>query len=282
MHEKYDYPLQQNAEKRVQEITADMDAASSEFASQLDSANQAATALIKERDDLLGQLALERGLREKLESANHLLQLACAKAEGNAEALTQRLADRQTEVDNLHRQLDQVRAQFEHYQESIATQRAEEWQLVEQTRTRFENEIAEARRIVSAQQTSLAQYEVQLTRANQEHASVSAELTALKPVHHQILGERNALEQQAKFQTDIAGKLQIQLDAVNASQIAAHTDLAVLRSEKTQLQTRISTLEQDLQETVEKNTDLLLTHARLESLLAQATQSIPPHAKTRG
>ncbi|MFX8942098.1 hypothetical protein ABTN11_20770, partial [Acinetobacter baumannii] len=83
---------------------------------------------------------------------------------------------------------DQVRAQFEHYQESIAAQRAEERQLAEQARTRFEIEIAEARRTISAQQTSLGQYEIQLTRANQEHGSVSSELTALKTVHLQILG----------------------------------------------------------------------------------------------
>src|SRR5207253_7834430 len=120
-----------------------MEAASGEFATKFNSASEAAAALIRERENLLEQLALERGLREKLEGSNHVLQLACAKAEANVEGLTQRLADRQTEGDNLHRQLDQVRAQFEHYQESIAVQRAEERHMAEQARTRFENEIAE-------------------------------------------------------------------------------------------------------------------------------------------
>ncbi len=266
--------LQQDAEKKAQEIAADMEAASSEFASQLDSASQAATALIKERDDLLGQLALEGRLREKLEESNHALQLACAKAEGNTEALTQRLADRQTEVDNLHRQLDQVRAQFEHYQESMATQRAEERQLMEQMRTRFENEITEARRIISAQQASLAQYEVQLTRANQEHSSVLAELNTLNAAHLQILAERNTLEHQLKTQTNSVGELRALLDSASTSQIQVNTDLAVVRSEKQQLQARIHVLEKNLQDSIEKNTNLMLNQVRLEGLLAQtATHS---------
>ena len=261
--------LQQDAGKRVQEIAAGMEAASSQFAVQLDSASQAATALIKERENLLAQLALERGLREKLEGSNHLLQLACAKAEGNAEGLTQRLADRQTEVDNLHRQLDHVRAQFEHYQESIATQRSEERQLVEQRRTRFENEIAEVRRIISAQQTSLAQYEVQLTQAQQERGQAVSNFNVLKTEHLQVLSERNAMEQSLTMQITHAGELRIQLDSATAAYILASTDLAVLRNEKPQLQERIGILEKSLQELAEKNTHLMVNQARLEGLLSQ-------------
>src|SRR5437868_11897316 len=53
--------LQQDAEKKVNEIVAEMEAASGEFATKFNSDSEAASALIKERENLLDQLALERG-----------------------------------------------------------------------------------------------------------------------------------------------------------------------------------------------------------------------------
>lgn len=274
--------LQHNAGIKIEEIQATMDAAAIESSTQLTATLDAATALMKERDDLWNHLTQERSLREKLEGSNHALQLACTKADATVEGLTQRLTDRQTEVDNLHRQLDQVRTQFEHYQASIAAQRTEERQQAEQTRARFDSDLAEARRIITTQQTSLGQIETQRDHANQERDQTLVELSTLKADHARLLAERQSLDYQLSSQTALATELRAQLDILTASSNRANTELAVSQSEKTQLQTRIGSLEQDLRETVGKNTNLMLTQARLESLLAQATQSTPPHAGTHG
>jgi chromosome segregation ATPase len=262
--------VQHNANIKIEEIQASMDAATIESTSQLTATRDAATALMKERDDLLMQLSQERSLLEKLEGSNHALQLACTKTKANLEGLSQRLTDRQTEVDNLHRQLDQARTQFEHYQASIAAQRADERQQAEQTRTRFENDMTEARRTISLQQTSLGQVEVQLSHVNQERDRTSSELTILKADHLRALSERQWLDHQLSSQTVLFGEQRVQLD--NATAVLTHTstELAILQSEKPQLQMRISSLEGTLQELREQTINLMLDKARLEGLLDQA------------
>ncbi len=265
--------LQHNAGIKIDEIQAAMDTAVTESTAQLTAARDAATALMKERDDLLNQLVQERSLREKLEGSNHVLQLACAKAEAGVEGLKQRLTDRQTEADHLHRQLDQARTQFEHYQASIAVQRAEERQQAEQARTRFDNDMAEARRTITAQQTALGQGEVQLDHANQERSRILVELSTLKTEHADILAERQSLDYQLNAQTSLVAELRAQLDSLVATSTRANTELAVLQSEKPQLQARINVLEKNLQELSEKNTQLMLNQVRMEGLLSNSSVS---------
>ena len=159
----------------------------------------------------------------------------------------------------MHRQLDQVRAQFEHYQESIALQRAEERHRAEQARTRLENEIAEARRTMSLQQTSLGQVEIQLSHVNQERDRAISELTILKADLLQALAARQSLEHQVNTQAALVGDLRSQLDRSGLALTQANTDLAILQSEKPQLQTRITALEDSVQElTILRNERLQL------------------------
>lgn len=261
--------LQQEANLKVQTIQATMATAQREFAERLKTATEATAVLVQERDALQSLLTQERGRSEHLTEANHVLQVARTKAEMEASGLTQRLTDRQNEVENLHRQLEQARTQFEHYQEATATQRADERREAEQRYGRLEQELTETRRSLSAQQQALVQYETRVEQLGHDNARLQNDLASVQQAHQGTLAEHRELEQQFHTQSAICGELRAQLQAATATLTQAQADLAVLQSDNPQLKARLTELE-DISETLRTgNRRLIEEKARLEGQLAR-------------
>ncbi|PMV96508.1 hypothetical protein C1X34_11930 [Pseudomonas sp. GW456-12-10-14-TSB6] len=69
----------------------------------------------------------------------------------------------------LTQQLQQARVQFEHYQESVAQQRADERQNAEQRQQRQEHELAELRQRLLLQHTNLGELQAQERHLKQDN-----------------------------------------------------------------------------------------------------------------
>mgnify|MGYP001595977942 FL=1 len=96
-------------------------------------------------------------------------EIALASLGSEKVGLEQRLVDRVSEVAALTQQLQQVRVQFEHFQASVAQQRADERRAAEQRHSRQEQELTELRQRLLAQQTRLGELQAQEQRLAQDH-----------------------------------------------------------------------------------------------------------------
>ncbi|PPC88021.1 MAG: hypothetical protein CTY39_01430 [Hyphomicrobium sp.] len=265
--------LQHEADEKITAIRTAAAADNQALATQLDAAHELNLALTKERDALAEALAREKAERARLDSTLHQLELTHTKAEAKLVGLTERLADRQNEIDGLHRQLDQARTQFEHYQESIALQRANERQQAEQERLRLENELIDARHTVGALNTALGQRDVELTHVRQDKERVTAEIAALQNAYGALQTERRAQEQQIQMATALQQESRSQIDTLSGALAQAKSELATLSSEKTHLQGHIVLSESKVQSLLDENKLLIIHKARLEGVVSQ----LPTH-----
>lgn len=186
-----------------------------------------------------------------------------------ASGLTQRLTDRQNEVENLHRQLEQARTQFEHYQEATAAQRADERRQAEQRYGRLDQELTETRRTLSAQQQALVQCEARAEQLGHDHARLQNDLAGVQEAHQRTLAEHRELDQQFHTQSSICDELRTQLQAATATLPQARADLAVLQTENSQLKARLTELGNMSEALRAENRRLIEEKARLEGQLAR-------------
>lgn len=161
---------------------------------------------------------------QDLQAARHRQEVALASLSSEKLGLEQRLSDRADEVATLTQQSTQARKQFEHYQESVARQRAEERQAAEQRQARLEQEATAARERTFSQQALLngAQAQLQGLAADKEclehslhtaqdalaqsrsaHDQATYQLTELKH-HHQTLEQRYGAVAQTLTEVRIA------------------------------------------------------------------------------
>jgi chromosome segregation ATPase len=261
--------LQQEANLKVQAVQATMATTQREFAERLKTATETTAVLVKERDALQSLLTQERARSVHLAEANHALQVACTKAEMEASGLAQRLTDRQNEVENMHRQLEQARTQFEHYQEATAAQRADERREAEQRYGRLEQELTETRRTLSAQQQALVQCAARAEQLGRDHTRLQNDLAGVQEAHQRTLAEHRELGQQFHMQSAVCGELRAQLQAATATLNQARADLAVLQNENLQLKARLAELDNMSEALRTENRSLIEEKARLEGQLAR-------------
>ena len=183
-----------------------------EFAQQLEQAKQQhaqALGIAAEREQ---QLRIERDVataakeasaedlvctREaltQLQASHHAQSVTLATVQADNAGLQQRLADRAAEVATLDHQLSQARAQFEHYQEATAAQRAEERQAYEQRIARLGQELTGANRHIAAQQTTLGQQEAKIVHLTDD---LSNRQQALRESQEAMAAERSARQRLA-------------------------------------------------------------------------------------
>lgn len=137
--------------------------------------------------------------------------------------MQQRLADRAAEVATLDHQLTQTRAQFEHYQEATATQRAEERQAYEQRIARLHQEVADANQHIASQQTTLGQQEAKFVHLA---ADLSNQKQALRESQEALAAERSMRERLAdRLEDATAAK-----DSLAVQLAAAQQQLSDVRS----------------------------------------------------
>lgn len=261
--------LQQEAVEKIEVINTSMEAEKQAFKAQLNTANELTSTLAREKDDLNGLLGKEKTERVQLEKLHHQMHVAYTKAETEIAGLNQRLADRQSEINDMRRQLEQARIQFEHYQESTAQQRTEERQQAEQTRLRLENELAEARQAIAAHKFVIGQREVEMTHVLQDKDRVSAEYESLQAVHAPLQLEYQRQDQQLRISSTTQTELRSQLEAMSTVLTKTKDELAVLSAERPHLQERIAILQAKMQSLLNENKVLVIDKARMEGLLSK-------------
>jgi chromosome segregation ATPase len=136
------------------------------------------TVLKQSQDDLV---RMHKRTEEELMQRVQELQanaIALTAAQTENMGLHQRLADRATEVTSLNQQLMQARSQFEHYQEAVAGQRAEERRTFEQRIARLEQELMSHQHRHEAQQSLLAQQGAKLAHQESDLSRLHESLTA--------------------------------------------------------------------------------------------------------
>lgn len=213
----------------------------SEFAQRLEQARQTHDAAMRaaaEREETLraerqalaaAHAALSKELERtqatltQLQAVHHDQGMRLVTVEAENAGLQQRLVDRAGEVDTLDRQLSQARAQFEHYQEATAIQRAEERQGYEQRIARLEQDLASIQRHVVAQQATIGQREAtidHLTAERERHdealRAAQEELTSASSARDRLAGrleDETAAKERAETRLDT---LQQQLADVRA------------------------------------------------------------------
>ncbi len=257
--------LQQEAALKVQTAQDALASAQRDFTAQLKAATENAAALLKERDTLQSLLTQERARSDQLTESNRTLQVARVKAEMEASGLAQRLADRQGEVESLSRQLEQTRTQFEHYQEAVAAQRAEDRREAEQRYQRLEQELGDTRRTLAGQQQALIQRQVRAEQADRDLARLQDELKTEQQAHQEVTALHRESEKQVHTLSTISAEIRKQWEEATGTLTQARTALAVFQSENPELKARLAAQEME-------NRRLLEEKARLEGLLATSAK----------
>ncbi|MCP3656829.1 MAG: hypothetical protein GY734_07650 [Herbaspirillum sp.] len=169
--------------------------------------------------------------------------LALTAAQTENAGLQQRLVDRTTEVHALNQQLTQARAQFEHFQEATARQRAEERQAYEQRLARLEQEITTGQRRHEAQQGLLGQQEAGLAHQVAELDRLREVLALAQNELHQAISERNQRAVQLQDLATIKADIERRLDTIQQALIEARTDAATACRQVEMLESQLATAE---------------------------------------
>lgn len=184
--------------------------------------------------------------------------------------LGQRLADRAAEVAVLTQQLQQARVQFEHYQESVAQQRADERQNAEQRQQRQEHELAELRQRLLLQHTNLGELQAQERHLKQDNERLQSTLlmtqelfTQSRSAHEQVVLQLTELKQMHQALEQRHGHSERCL-------AEAQTNLAVSERERALLAERLTQAETQLTELTTDKQLLLQDNAVLSSQLSES------------
>lgn len=259
--------MQADADVRIQALTEVHEKALAELTDRLGEVDARGVLLIQERDSLAGQLAVQRTRHEGLLQQHHALQFDATKAHSDIEGLKHRLADRGTEIDGLQAQIARGREQFEHYQQSVAAQRAEERQQSAQQVARLEQDLAETRRHLAAAQTHATQIETRLELSTQRVQQQDAELATLRSARHDLAYECQTLSYQVSTLGERNTAIETQLQHATASQAASQADLAVAQHARAAVVDRLRDLEKRFAEMDGENRSLLQRNALLQGRL---------------
>ncbi|EAR21788.1 DNA-binding protein [Nitrococcus mobilis] len=206
---------------------------------------------------------------QQSEEARHEQAVTVAGLHSENAGLEQRLSDRTAATAALTEQLTQARAQFEHYQEAVARQRAEERATAERRQSRLEQELAEARQQVLAQQALLSETQAQAQQQAKENTRLQKRLQATE----EALAHARATHDQAAYQlTQLTQRHQTleqrHLTATEAL-VEYRADLAAADKERALLRERLAQTEEQLAALAQKRIDLLQEKAVLCDQLRQ-------------
>lgn len=197
----------------------------------------------------------------------HRQEIVLASLGSEKIGLEQRLTDRASEITSVTQQLQRARTQFEHYQESVAQQRADELQTAEQRQNRQEQELSELQQRLLTQQTRLGELQAQEQRLAHDNDHLQSSLfttqdslTQSRSTYEQVLYQLTELKQihQALEQRHGTGERRL---------AEMQTSLAVLERERNLLTERLTQAEIQLTELATEKQLLLQDKAVLSSRL---------------
>ncbi|HEX8613866.1 MAG TPA: DNA-binding protein [Telluria sp.] len=258
-----------------------------QLADELEKSRMEQAALELRVKTLDGELAGANASIAQAHQANHLLTVDLAGARSEQAGLQQRLADRAAEVAALNAQLTQARAQFDHYHEATATQRAEERQGFEQRAALVDRELVTLRQQLLHHKGQAAQFAGQLSQANSENARLhqAAEAAQGDAARERTAAERAAF-QAAALSTQL-DKLQARHDAMQAQLDENRIALAVRARESEILASHLASAESEAHAAAQEKQALvrqltvLETELRQERDLArQRKEAAPPSSQS--
>lgn len=183
--------------------------------------------------------------------------------------LEQRLADRAAEVAALTQQLQQARVHFEHYQESVAQQRADERQNAEQRQQRQEHELAELRQRLLVQHTHLGELQAQERHLKQDNERLQSTLIMTQQAFTQSRSAHDQVALQLSELKQMHQKLELHHGQDTQSLAEAQTNLLVIERERSLLVERLTQAEIHLTTLVTEKQFLLQDNAVLASQLSE-------------
>ncbi|BEV15592.1 DNA-binding protein [Herbaspirillum sp. DW155] len=223
--------LRDDVARQLEEMTVTHHADLTAMREQRDAALASETQLRQAHSTLAAECSRAQQSLSKCHEELQSGALALTAAQTENAGLQQRLADRATEVHALNQQLTQARAQFEHFQEATARQRAEERQAFEQRLGRLEQEIAAGHRRHEAQQALLGQQEASLAHQAAELDRLRKGLAHAQNELHQVISERDQKNLQLQDLGVTKADAERRLDTVQQALIEARTEAATARKQ---------------------------------------------------
>lgn len=266
LHEQMQAEFAQQLEQARQECAAALDAAGARE-QQWRAAHDAALA---EKAALAGELARANEALAQLQAAQQAQSVTLATVQAQNAGLQQRLADRAQEVASLNHQLSQTRAQFEHYQEAAAAQRAEERQAAEQRMMRIQQELAVANRQIAAQQSTLGQQDARLSHLAADNASLRQTLQLGEEGRNTMRSERDRLAERLEESTLARENLAGQISAAQQQLMDTKMSLAAQERETGLLAERARHAEARAEQIAAEKFAWLQERAALQQQLAQS------------
>ena len=226
-----------------------------------------ATALACEKSSLAADLARTRDevARLRTELQSHSVLLAGAQSENVG--LVQRLADRAAEVTTVNQQLTHTRSQFEHYQESSASQRAEERQSFERRIAQQDHELGRLRQDLQLNQVAAAQHGGQMARVIEENARLEHDAHNAQLELGQLRANRERAMSDAAQATAAHALMLAKQESLQRELGDARTTLAVRAREAALVGERLTDTERRADALAQEKLELLRRQATLEAEL---------------
>jgi chromosome segregation ATPase len=256
-------------------------AALRESAAALETSRAEQAALAARVDTLESALADATTTIAELHQAKQVLTVDLAGVRSEQAGLQQRLADRASEVGALNAQLTQARAQFDHYHQATAAQRAEERQGFEQRAALVERELVTLRQQLLHHKGQAAQFAGQLSQAAGENTRLhqAAEAAQVDAARERSAAERTAFQASAlAAQVD---KMQARHEAMQAQLDESRIALAVRAREAEMMGARLADADGAAQagarekQALLRELTVLETELRQERALARQRQAAP-------
>lgn len=161
----------------------------------------------------------------KLHAEKQVQSVAMAGLEAEKSGMQARLADRALEVAALNQQLTLARTQFDHFQEAVATQRAEEKATHEDEVRRLQQDLAGNRQRLLAQQSTLAQQEMRISQLSSGNAQLEEAARLALDELHGTRSERDQFAYRYKEITAVNQTLASQAEAAQHALLEARIAL---------------------------------------------------------
>ncbi|WP_232251270.1 DNA-binding protein [Janthinobacterium sp. 1_2014MBL_MicDiv] len=265
VYDKQQRDVAQQLETGMRQNRAELDAATEK----LKKTEHERLKLTEARAALTQELRATQHALAQLKEEHHFRAVTLATLHSDNAGLTQRLADRNEDIAALHRQLAQVRSQFDHYQEASATQRSEERAQAQQRENRLEQENAQLQQRLQGQQATLVQQDMRLSQLQTEQARLASEAAADREALASVRPERDQFEfqylQAAASADALLAKLDTALQALNDARVALSAqdrqlEMLAQNAQASQQKAEALALERD---------SLLREHAGMAAQLAQ-------------
>ncbi len=235
--------VQADADARINALTTVHEEAVAELRAHLHEAGILIEKQSEESEKRKVQLSELTTHSETLQSHISDLKTTIVEAEAVSKGLTSRLAGSNQHIQLLQDQLDKARAQFDHYQTTMADQRNEERRDFGQHLLRNEHDIKRLREDLTAAHINTSQLETRLELSLTECNRIIDEKTQLQIAHQHVFSAHDSLIGQNRILDAQTKKLETQLENLVKLQTVSEAKLIVAAEREMSLRAHIADLE---------------------------------------